>query len=315
MRTPNAVSTCIFVAISAMSYSDAQADALFDDMSGYGARNWPVGTSAKPRPLLIRSSDRATVGGMGVASLSEDFPGAATAWTMPLHQASWRFDDRSISRHAVNWRDGGWRKDRFFTAAYAWRSVTVEGSARMESSQSSSAAAQSERLQLASRIARISYRPWPGLSLQLSRGTQSGLDQLMHNGAVRRSTMSATFGRYFTGGEWQTMVGWGRNARQGRAAIFGYFAETAVRFSGTHLAFAQLEQVGVDDVRFGRPAPRPLNAKIRKVTLGYYHDLHRRGSHRLGFGATASHHLLSGSDAAVFGTLPISYRVFVRLQM
>lgn len=201
------------------------------------------------------------------------------------------------------------------TVGYAWHQISVEGSASTRRTEESARLRQFEETKLAWRSARLSYRPSPPLLLQVSRGTASGLDQLVPYTDVRRTTLSATYTRNFTAGEWQTTVAWGRNARKLHADTLGYLAESAVRFGGRHTAFGRIEQVGSDDLYLDDLALRGQFVRMKKLTIGYYQDVHRRGRARIGVGAIASRHFLPSSHFGAHDRHPISYMLFMRVSL
>lgn len=205
-------------------------------------------------------------------------------------------------------------RDGMVTVAYSWRGVTVEGSARGDTAREATAIpAQDEGLRMLSRVAKFSYAPLPGLVLRFSRGTWSRVDQLVSEGQVKRTSLAASYTRPFTGGEWQSTVAWGRNKHRARQSLNGYLAETSVRFAGRHLAFGRFEQVGSDEFTGVRLVQRDF-VRVNKISAGYYQDMHRDRSTRLGVGLVASRHLLNASQT-VSGTDPVSYMLFMRLHM
>ncbi|HVL77450.1 MAG TPA: hypothetical protein VM406_15665, partial [Noviherbaspirillum sp.] len=171
-----------------------------------------------------------------------------------------------------------------------------------------------EEPRFTSRRARLSYQPLPGLVLQFSRGTWSRIDQLVAEGQIRRTSLSATYTRNLTGGEWLTTLAWGRNAPRGGTSLNGYLAETSVRLAGVHTAFARFEQVGSGPL-YDPDTPFRMAAKVNKLSLGYYQDMYQRGANRIGLGVVASRHLLSSAQEASIGRDPSSVMFFMRLRM
>jgi hypothetical protein len=196
------------------------------------------------------------------------------------------------------------------TIGYAWREFTVEGSTSTRSATLARSDGE-DRWRFPSRSARLSYRPLPGLSVQLSRGMLDGVDQVLARGDQRRTSLSATYSTYFTGGEWQTTLAWGRYSEARKEAMTGYLAETSVRFRGAHLAFGRVEQVARDEL----PGVQPIPGKVSKLTIGYYQDLHQRGPDRLGIGILASRYLASEADLPNQSDRPATYMAFMKLSL
>lgn len=220
------------------------------------------------------------------------------------------FDEASPERASALFARG--RAD-ILTLAYTWRGVTVEGSTPRSMPSNSWQPREREGLRIPGRSARFSYRPGRDLVLQFSRGTWSAIDRLVADGKIRRTSLSATYNKRITGGEWQTTLAWGRTAQDDRASLYGYLAETSLRVAGAYVAFARFEQAGVDDLP-GLRVPLAAGEKVNKVSVGYYQDLHRHRGTRLGAGVMASRHLLPAGTAQVAGN-PTSYMLFLRLKL
>jgi hypothetical protein len=240
--------------------------------------------------------------------------GSISSEPLGLRTASMWGYGSSHGRDLSHWLEperSGWRLS---TLGYAWRDVTLEGSVLEETDHALPRPSQQDAFKLAARSTRLSYHVMPALSLQFSRGTLGGLDQLVHNGDVRRTVLSATMTQFVQGAEWQTTFAWGRNTRKEHTATIGYLAETTFRFGGSHMGFGRFEQVGSDTLHLDHQLYRRAG-KINKLSVGYFHDLHRRGETHLGVGAVASRHLLSKSNEAVHGSEPPSFMLFVRLKL
>lgn len=199
-----------------------------------------------------------------------------------------------------------------FTVGYTWRDLTVERSAF--SSGVRRQPAERNSLKLDSRSLRLSYKPSQNWTLQLSRGSLSGIDQLVPNENVRRTTISATYRQSFEGGDWHTTLAWGRNARKFRETTMGYLLDSTLRFSGTHVVFGRLEQVGSDDLMRQNESVQTELFKMNKLTVGYFHDVKTNGSVKFDIGILASRYFIPPTMAPSYGANPTSYMVFVRLR-
>jgi hypothetical protein len=201
-----------------------------------------------------------------------------------------------------------------FTLGYRWRNVALEGSAfstRIPDEQR----VQPEPRKIGSRSGRLSISPAPNLSLQLSRGTISNLDQLEPNGEVRRTTLSATYKRAFKEAEWQTTLAWGRNARRYRESTYGYLFESSLRVANAHAFFGRVEQVGSDDILRANDSNGRQMFKMNKLTVGYVYDM--RATRHLGMdvGGLLSRHYVPSNMAPTYGNDPVSYMMFVRFKL
>lgn len=264
------------------------------------------------------------------AGIAFRFPGGAKRSLFgslaPHHEATLNLQTPGVPRQAeIDWSSSEKalarqlnavdRRSPVFTLGYSWRNVSVENSAYDFRPSQAPHSDREGGMELKSRITRLSYQASPALQLQFSRGTVSVLDRLVDNDSTRRTTLSATTTRRFTGGEWKTAFAWGRNAREKYATTIGYLAETAVRFSGSHMMFGRLEQVGSDDLYDGSPTLRGHEGNVRRLTVGYYKDIYQRGTAYLGAGAMVRRHFLSVAQARAYRRTPISYMLFVRVKL
>lgn len=206
-------------------------------------------------------------------------------------------------------------RDRLLTVRYDWRGITLEG-ATVSMQEEEGSRQHEDRWRLRSSGARLSLHPLPGLVLRFSRGTWNQLDRLVSGGEMRRTSLSATYTQRLTGGEWQTTFAWGRNAPSGREAVYGYLAESSIRFAGDHLAFGRLEQVGTDELvsRHRNLSSWVHPEHVRKASLGYYQDLLRSRAGRLGVGLMASRYLVPHAYSAFLENSTV-YMLFMRVDM
>jgi len=203
-------------------------------------------------------------------------------------------------------------RERLLSVRYDWRGITLEGATL--STRRTNEQPHASRGSLRSRGARLSVRPLPGLALHFSRGTWNYLDRFVAHGEMKRTSLSATYTKDLTGGEWSTTVAWGRSAQPGRDAVYGYLAESSIRFAGDRLAFGRLEEVGADELMsFGRLSSRHA-VHPRKVSVGYFQDLHRSRAGQVGVGLMVSRYLVSEAKSA-FPDNPTLYMLFMRVDM
>lgn len=208
------------------------------------------------------------------------------------------------------------RGSRAFTLGYTRGDVTFERSVSGLQSQQNEILGNDTLPKLSSRSVRLSYQPAPNWTLRLSRGSVSGLDQLVPNGSeVRRTTLAATYNQEFKQGYWQTTLAWGRSARKLRESTMGYLLESTLRFYGTHVVFGRLEQVGSDDLmRENESMPRQL-FKLNKLTVGYFQDYKTSGPFNFDIGALVSRHFTPSPMEPSYGSGPTAYMMFVRFKL
>lgn len=220
--------------------------------------------------------------------------------------------DASIASH---WLDSTYGISKVLTLGYMWRDLRLEGSAFAGEERSGRRLPGNDDSKLDSRSARLYFRPAPDWSIQLSRGTLSGLDQVVAGGDVRRSTISATYQHAFTDGVWQTTLAWGRNARKSRETTVGYLAESTLRFHGSHIVFGRLERAGSDDLLRENESMQREPFKMNKVTVGYFQEIHSGASLRTDVGVLLSRHLVPSHMAPSYGDDPTRLMLFVRLKL
>lgn len=161
---------------------------------------------------------------------------------------------------------------------------------------------------------RLSFTPVPNWTFRLSRGVINGLDQLIPNEDVRRTSISAIYTHNFNLAHWQTTVGWGRYTRKSREAMVGYLLESTLRFHGGHSMFGRLEQVGSDDLMRTNESLQRHLFRIKKLTLGYFQNVQPNASFGFDIGGMVSRHFIPADMTPSYGRRPISYMMFVRLK-
>ena len=222
--------------------------------------------------------------------------------------------DSSDAARTRHWLYMGGYHLSALTLGYAWSKLMLEGSAFSSREQDNPDASRKEPFKLDSSSARFSYRPGPGWSFQLSRGSLSGLDQLNPGGDVQRTSVSATYRLGFREGSWQTTLAWGRNSYASREASIGYLLESALRVGGVHALFGRLEQVRSDELMRQDDALRRELFKLRKLTIGYYRTVDPTGAAKLDIGAFASRYFVPAFAALSYGSEPTAYTLFVRIK-
>jgi hypothetical protein len=201
------------------------------------------------------------------------------------------------------------------TVGYGWRDLKLEGAAFSGRTQKELQSGRHESLKLDSRSTRLSFKPSPDWTFQVSRRALMELDQVVSNGEVRRTAISATYNRAFDNGNWQTTLAWGRNTRKFREPTMGYLLESTLRLRNTHAVFGRLEQVGSDELQRVNESLQRSMFKLNKLTVGYYHEIQYEGSLGFDIGAFVSRPFIPSSMALSYGSAPVSYMMFIRLRL
>lgn len=200
-----------------------------------------------------------------------------------------------------------------YTVGYAWRKLSIERSAFARTDRD--APVGSGLLRPDSSSTRFSFRPAPGWSFQISRGSLGGVDQINPADETRRTSISATYMHPLHGGNWQTTVAWGRSAPANREPSVGYLLESTARIDGAGTIFGRLEQVRSDELDRQNDSMQRELFKLRKLTVGYYRDLRVSGPVSVDVGAVASRYFVPAAAAPSYGSEPTTYMLFMRVRL
>ncbi|MGH8806360.1 MAG: hypothetical protein ACREX0_00605 [Noviherbaspirillum sp.] len=223
--------------------------------------------------------------------------------------------DSPNAMRASHWLDSTQSVPRVVTVGYSWRDVKVEGSAFSAPVEEVRNPIRNEPPKLDSRSARLSFNSGQNWAFQISRGSVMGLDQLVPDGEVRRTTISASYNHLFSGGTWQTTLGWGRNAKKFRETTTGYLFESMFRFGGRHAMFGRVEQVGSDEVLREDESLQRHFFNMNKLTVGYFHEFKPAGPVKADVGVMMSRHFVPSAMSPSYGEGPTAYMMFVRLKL
>ena len=114
---------------------------------------------------------------------------------------------------------------------------------------------------------------------------------------------------------WQTTLAWGRNDNTPGETLDGFLLESTIRIRETHTLFGRFEKVEKDELF---PENHPLNGKefiVRKISLGYIHDLPVREHLQYGIGGSLDINLIPDELKPSYGDSPKGYMVFVRVKL
>ena len=157
---------------------------------------------------------------------------------------------------------------------------------------------------------RLSWNPTADWSLQVSHGHLHSPEQLEPEIDTDRTTASAIYNRRLAGGNWQSLLAWGRNAKRPGTTTDSFLLESALAFDDSrNTLFARAERQENDELVPGQVAT------VGKLTAGYVRDLLRHDSLRLGLGGLASVAFIPSELEASYGERrPLSSMVFLRLR-
>jgi hypothetical protein len=173
-----------------------------------------------------------------------------------------------------------------------------------------------DALALNSYSGRLSYAPTRDWVLQVSRGRLDNPE--IHypeepQGAVKRTTFSASYNRPLQAGNWATTFTWGRNEREeGRSD--GFLVESHVNWAGRNYVFGRIENVEKDEL-FRQPDPRAEQKfSVNAFSLGYARDIGRGEGFETALGAMATVYTKPDALDPVYGRSPVSVQVFLRIR-
>ena len=162
---------------------------------------------------------------------------------------------------------------------------------------------------------RLSYNPLSELSMQVSYGDLKSPEQLEPEVRVKRSTASITYHASMGADQWATTLAYGRNKKSGpetNASEPGWLLESTYVMRDTHTIFARAEQVDNSELfEEGHPL-HGETFRIRKLSLGYIHDLGRSGPVKWGIGGLVGFLGAPSRLDPYYGSNERSYMVFLQ---
>jgi hypothetical protein len=159
---------------------------------------------------------------------------------------------------------------------------------------------------------RVSLAPSRNWTAQYSYG------RLIHPeasepGNERRQTASVEYNRPLREGNWATSVVWGRKHKDDTGTnLNSYLLESTLNFRRRNYAYTRLELVDKDEL-FPQAATHPAY-RIAAYTLGGVRDLVQAHWWQLGLGADVTFYGKPAVLDTVYGSAPVSFRVFLRLR-
>ena len=173
-----------------------------------------------------------------------------------------------------------------------------------------------------SRSARLAFAPNDNWSMQVSHGFLREPEAL-DPGDVRRTTASISYNRRFERGNWASSLIWGRNHESHSGEIFnlnGYVAESTVNFLDRNYIYTRLELADKnsllrdDDLdRLGIDDHHP-SFRIGAYTFGGARDIWNTEKTSLAIGSDVTFYSKPSILDSVYGTNPVSWKIFFRLR-
>ena len=162
---------------------------------------------------------------------------------------------------------------------------------------------------------RLSYNPVPALSMQVSHGDLKSPEQLEPDTRVKRTTASISHHLRTGADDWATTLAYGINKKSGAghdASEPGWLLESTYVMRDAHTFFARAEKVKNGELFDSGHALHGRQFDIRKLSLGYIHDIVETGPVKWGVGALVGFIQAPSELDPYYGSSPRSYMVFLQ---
>lgn len=164
---------------------------------------------------------------------------------------------------------------------------------------------------------RLTIRPLPGLSMQVSAGHLEH-PEAIEPGNQTRATASATYERSLGGGFVAATLATGRNQTP-EGPEWGTLLEWVWKFAGANFVFGRLESVDRDLYELENKRQRPegvphQRTRVESATAGYVRDFPGLGALESGVGGSLALYRFDSRLDPIYGGTPVSFNVFVRLR-
>lgn len=173
-----------------------------------------------------------------------------------------------------------------------------------------------ERGGLDSHALRLSWNPTANWSLQVSTADLKSPEQIAPSTDSLRTTASALYHRALRGGEWQTLVAWGRNDNEPGNVLDALLLESAFRYRRRHTLLGRVEWVEKDELAPHIHIPGQVTIlpehQVSRVSLGYEYDFIGGMGGRLGIGLLLTKNFTPATLEPFYGGDPSGRSVFVR---
>ena len=165
---------------------------------------------------------------------------------------------------------------------------------------------------------RLSFRPAPGLTIQVS-AARLHAPEALEPGNQTRQTASLEYERPTDGGFVAATLVAGRNLVESGLQERGNTLEATWKFRGRHALYGRAERVDRDLYELLNKDQRPDSVPPRRLgvgalTLGYTRDLPPLGPASTGLGAALTAYRFDDRLQPAYGVRPMSAQVFLRLR-
>lgn len=200
------------------------------------------------------------------------------------------------------------------TFGYVWKTMKLEGSA-FNGREPDQDHFDIESPKLASGSVRLSFNPSLDWSMQASFGYLDSPEALAPEADTRRTTVSVSYNKNLSDGNWQTTLAWGRNDNLSGNELDGFLLESAMCLRKTHTFFGRAERVAKDELfKEGDPLDGAV-FNVHKITLGYIYDFPAWKHATCGIGSSVDLHIIPDKMDLGYGDDPVGYMVFIRIKL
>jgi hypothetical protein len=159
--------------------------------------------------------------------------------------------------------------------------------------------------------ARVSINPNENIAGQVSYGYLKSPEELEPNVNTHRTTASISYNKAWKKSNWQTTAAWGQNRNSPGHVLNGYLLESAIEIRSKHVLFGRGEYVAKDDLF---PSINKVY-NVGKIDFGYIFEFPFIPFTLWGLGFVGSASFVPNSIERAYGGTPLSYMVFLRIEL
>jgi hypothetical protein len=162
---------------------------------------------------------------------------------------------------------------------------------------------------------RLSFAPTRNWIMQISSGYLTHPEE-REPGDLIRSTASLHYNRPLPFGNWASALVWGQNqslVESPPPVKTGLLLESALDWAEQNHLYGRYERVDKEGLVVGIPGEIGPISRIHALTLGVIRDLNQEPA-VIGIGGDVTLYRLPRELDAAYGTMPLSFRVFVRIR-
>ena len=165
---------------------------------------------------------------------------------------------------------------------------------------------------------RVTYRPLPGLSMQLSAARRT-MPEPLEEGDQTRQTLSVEYFRATSSGFITAALILGRNILRDTGSEWGSGMEATWRFLESNSLYGRIESVDRDLFELTNKQQRPeaiepAETTVQAATMGYLRDLPFGRQAGLAAGAGVTFYRFDSELEPVYGEFPVSAQLFMRVR-